>query len=82
MKKLAILTLGLMALTFTAVPGHAHEEGKGHPRPQYAIRELNEAKEILGKLPPDADGHIAKASQSIDQAIQELSAVKGEVKKS
>ena len=85
MKKSVILMMSLLALTFGAASGYAHEEKdhhetKGHPRVKYAIRELKEAKEILVKLTPDADGHIAKASQSVDQAMQELSAVKEPVK--
>ena len=61
MNKVSVfLMMSLMALMVGAAPSYAHE-GKGrHPSPKHAIRELNEAKEILGKLTPDADGHIAK----------------------
>ena len=75
MKKLSIiLVLSLMAILVGATPGGAHGS-KRHPSVKHAARELREAKEILGKLSPDTDGHIAKASQNVDQAIQELSAV-------
>ena len=79
MKKISVLLLfGLMMVT-GITPGYAHES-KGHASPKHVIRELNEAKEILGKLTPDAGGHVARASQDVEQAIQELSAVKDEPK--
>ncbi len=77
----AIFLITLMTIFFGTTPSYAHE-GKGHPTVSRAIRELDEAKEILGKISPDAGGHVAKASQSVDQAIQELSAVKSSSKKS
>ena len=71
----------LITVITVTTPIYAHE-GKGHPTVKRAIRELDEAKEILGKIQPDANGHVAKASQSVDRAIQELSAIKAEPKKS
>ena len=78
MKKASIiLMMGLIAIVFGATPSYAHK-GKYHPTVKHAIRELHEAKEILGKISPDAGGHTAKASQEVDQALQELSAIKEE----
>ncbi len=73
-KTFIILMLSLTAILAGSVPSDAHQ-GKGRHKLKHAIRELHEAKEILGKLRPDAEGHIAKASQSVDQAVEELSAV-------
>ena len=75
MKKMPIfLLLSLGIILGGITPSYAH--GKGTPSPKHALRELREAQKILGKLSPDSDGHIAKASQSVDQAIQELSVIK------
>ena len=76
-----ILTMALVAVIAGTTQIYAHEGG-GHPTVNRAIRELNEAKEILGKISPDANGHVAKASQSVDHALHELSAIKVEPKKS
>ena len=72
-----ILMISLVAMMVGAAPSYAHK-GMHHPTVKHAVRELHEAKEILGKLSPDADGHIVKASQAVDQAVQELSAIKEE----
>ena len=77
-KTFVILIVGLAAVIAQAAASYAHEEGKHHSTVKGAIRELHEAKEILGKLSPDAGGHIASASQAVDQALQELAAVKEE----
>jgi hypothetical protein len=64
-------------VSLIAAPVFAHEgEHKTSKKIKHASHELKEAKEILGKLEADTEGHIAKASQSIDQAMQELSQVK------
>ena len=76
MKKVTIVFgIALIIMVFGSAPGYAHE-GKHKPSVKGAARELKEARGILGKIVPDADGHIAKASQSVDQALQELAAVK------
>ena len=74
-KKLTILTLVAFLAGFSAVPAYAH---KGHhlSKTQWAVKELDEVKHRLDKLSPDADGHVAKASQAVDQALTELKAVK------
>jgi hypothetical protein len=77
MRKSLILMLGLMVFIFSAAPNYAYA-GKHKVSVKSATHELKETKEILGKLSPDADGHIAKASQDVDQALQELAAVKEE----
>ena len=74
-KTFLILAMSLMAIMISAAPSYAHKS-KSHPSVKHAIRELHEAKEILAKLSPDAGGHIAKASNAVDQAFQELSAIK------
>lgn len=80
MKKLLALLI-VCGVMFSANT-FADELKKGHhARPKHAIHELNEAKEVIAKLTPDVEGHIAKASGLIDQAIQELSEVKVEAKK-
>ena len=81
MKKGSIfLLLSLVAILGGITSSYAHEN-EGHPSPKHAIRELHEAKEIPEKLSPDSTGHIAKASQAVDQAMQELSAIKAEPQK-
>ena len=84
MKKISFFSLlALITIAGTSggmKPSYAHE-GEGHASPKRALQELNESKEILGKLSPDTDGHISKASQAVDQAILELSAIKAEPKK-
>jgi hypothetical protein len=81
MKKAVFLMAGLLLVALTTNLSFADELKKGHrARPKHAIHELNEAKEVIAKLTPDAEGHIAKASGLIDQAIQELSAVRAEAK--
>ena len=82
MKKTSIILLmSVIAIVAGSGLTYAHE-GVHHPTVKAAVRELQEAQEILGKISPDADGHVAKASQAVDQAMQELSAVKTEPKKS
>ena len=78
MKKVSVLlVMSLMALMAGAGASYAGEGKKSHlPTPKHAIHELHEAKEVLKKLPADSEGHLAKASQLIDQAEQELSAIK------
>ena len=81
MKKLTLFLLaGFVAVGAAAVPGYAHGIRR-HPTVKKAMHELREAKEIIEKLPPDAGGHIARASQAVDQGLQELSAVKAAAKK-
>ena len=82
-KTVTFLMISLIAALVAAAPGYAHEgkEAKAHPSPKHAIHELHEAKEVLEKLPADSEGHVAKASQLVDQAVQELSAIKAEPKK-
>ena len=82
-KRLIILIMSLAVIFAAASSSYAHEaEGKKHHPVKSAIRELHEAKEILGKIPADAAGHVANASHAVDQALQELSAVKAEPQKS
>ena len=73
-KRSAILIMGLAVLMVGTASSEAHE-GEHPATVKHAVHELHEAKEVLAKLPPDSDGHIAKASQSVDQAIQELSSL-------
>ena len=82
MKKMSIIfMMSLMIFIFGATPSRA-DKGEHHPSVKHAVRELKEAKKILAKVLLDAEGHVAKASQSVDQALQELSVVKVEPKKS
>ena len=75
-KPIGIFLILTAAIFFAGAPGgYAH--GKFKSKSKHAAHELKEAKHILLKLTPDTDGHVAKASALIDQAIQELSAVKG-----
>ncbi len=76
MKKASvILIISLMTIVMGSAPSDAHE-GKAHMASvKGAVRELHEAKEILGKITPDAGGHIVNAAHAVDQALQELSAV-------
>ena len=76
------LMMSLMILIVGTGANSADEGKKSHPPTlKRAIHELHEAKEVLAKLPADSGGHAAKASQLVDQAVQELSAIKAEPKK-
>ena len=78
MKKVPMITLlSLFAFAMSAAISYAHE-GHHQPTVKHAIHELHEGKSILAKMAPDAEGHIAKAQQWVNQAEQELAAVKVE----
>ncbi len=81
MKNLKVLFVILSALFFVGtLPAYAHK-GMHGSKVKHAMMELKEAKELLGKATPDADGHIVKATQAVDQAMTELSAVKEKTEK-
>ncbi len=71
-----IVVMGIVMLLGQAAFAH---EGEHHgSKAHRAVGELKEAKAILAKMTPDTEGHVAKASQDVDQAITELSAIKPE----